>query len=78
MKPGSQILYSRTTITIRFRKSISRKIKKFTYSKKKFREIKMSEGELEIKTETIDIDETWLTYPVFSNNHSILKVKTNL
>ena len=37
----------------------------------------MSEEELEIKTETIDIDETWLSNPVFSNNYSnISKVKT--
>ena len=34
----------------------------------------MSEEELEIKTEAIDIDEDWLTNPVFSNSHS--KVKT--
>ena len=37
----------------------------------------MSEEELEMKTETIDIDETWLSNPVFSNNHSKVKTPEN-
>ena len=37
----------------------------------------MSEEELEIKTEVIDIDENWLTNPVFSNNHSKVKTPAN-
>ena len=37
----------------------------------------MSEEEIEIKTEAINIDENWLTNPVFSNNHSKVKTPEN-